>query len=210
MLNGISLLTINEKTRFVRALVEERSGRDWCLFLDRDGVINRKIDGDYVRNLTQFEWSPNAVSALKKLENWAPRIVVVTNQQGVGKGLMSAIEVDEIHMHIKNCLAMEGVNIDSIKVCPHLQSANCDCRKPSPSLVLSWLQEHPNAAASLSIVIGDSECDLKMSQNIAKVSGRCEYIQIGFAENLGPSVLFFESLFEFADLVDTVKSLGTE
>lgn len=81
----------------IRKMVAERAGHQWCLFLDRDGVINRQVVGDYVRNWRQFEWLPGAARALKKLRAWAPYIVVVTNQQGVGAGLMSA-EIGRAHV----------------------------------------------------------------------------------------------------------------
>lgn len=85
----------------IRKMVAERAGHQWCLFLDRDGVINRQVVGDYVRNWRQFEWLPGAARALKKLRAWAPYIVVVTNQQGVGAGLMSAVDVMVIHRHLQ-------------------------------------------------------------------------------------------------------------
>src|SRR5215218_1787510 len=63
----------------VGQLVLERAGHEWCLFLDRDGVINRRIDGDYVRSWRNFEWLPRAPLALKRLREYVPYLVVVTN-----------------------------------------------------------------------------------------------------------------------------------
>ena len=106
----------------LREIVAERAGREWCLFLDRDGVINRQIVGDYVRNWQEFEWLPQAPLALGKLREWAPHLVVVTNQQGIGKGLMSADDVAAIHQHVQAELASDDLVIDAFQVCPHLES----------------------------------------------------------------------------------------
>lgn len=163
----------------IRKMVAERAGHQWCLFLDRDGVINRQVVGDYVRNWRQFEWLPGAARALKKLRAWAPYIVVVTNQQGVGAGLMSAVDVMVIHRHLQMQLASDGVLIDGFQVCPHHRSQRCGCRKPRPGLVLDWLRRHPDSEPLLSIVVGDSLSDLELAHNVAAAAGACASVQIG-------------------------------
>ena len=163
----------------VRELVAERAGRKWCLFLDRDGVINRQIAGDYVRDWCDFEWLPRARLALKVLRTWAPHLVVVTNQQGIGRGLMSAADVAAIHDNFRAELAADGVMMDSIQVCPHLDSAACTCRKPRPGLVLDWLRQHPDIDRSLCVMVGDSQSDLELAQEVAFETGGCASIRIG-------------------------------
>jgi histidinol-phosphate phosphatase family protein len=147
-----------------RALVEERAGRQWCLFLDRDGVINRRIDCDYVRNWRQFEWLPGALEALTILNRWAPYIVVVTNQQGIGKGLMTDHDVELIHRRMQDEAADSGREFDGIQLCPHLASADCECRKPRPGLVLDWLHRNPSCDPRLCVVVGDSLSDLQLGR----------------------------------------------
>ena len=149
----------------VGKLVADRIGRDWCLFLDRDGVINRRVVGDYVRSWRQFEWLPGAQVALKTLREWAPHLVVVTNQQGIGKGLMSARDVATVHTHLEADLAAGGVAIDGFAVCPHLESAGCACRKPAPGLVrwndaprgvaLPWKSD--DLSAALGVTVSDED-----------------------------------------------------
>lgn len=183
----------------VQEIVAERAGREWCLFLDRDGVINREVVGDYVRSWRHFEWLPGAPLALKKLREWAPYLVVVTNQQGIGKGLMSAEDVAAIHQHLHAELAADGVKIDAFQVCPHLESAGCACRKPRPGLVLDWLGEHPDCEPLLSIMVGDSLSDLELARNVAAAAGGCVSIQIrGRASLRGFADASFDSLWDFA------------
>jgi histidinol-phosphate phosphatase family protein len=187
------------------SLIAERAGNEWCLFLDRDGVINRQIVGDYVRSWRQFQWLPNAATALKTLRDWAPHLVIVTNQQGIGKGLMSVQDVEGIHRKLRTELALEGVTIDAVQVCPHLEAANCHCRKPSPGMVLEWLRKNPENHASLSIVVGDSGRDMELARNVATARGGCASIQIGGADLGGIADASFESLWDFAVAVDNVR-----
>jgi histidinol-phosphate phosphatase family protein len=187
-------------------MVAERAGREWCLFLDRDGVINRQVVGDYVRSWRHFEWLPRAPLALKKLRAWAPYLVVVTNQQGICKGLMSADDVAAIHQHLQAELAEEGVTIDAFQVCPHLASAECACRKPRPGLVLDWLGQHPDCDPSLSIVAGDSQSDLELADNVAAAVGGCGSIAIGVRGGVGVVADgSFDSLWDFAVAVGRAR-----
>lgn len=195
----------SESARYiaVQKLVVARAGREWCLFLDRDGVMNRQIVGDYVRTWRDFEWLPRAPLALKRLSEWAPHLVVVTNQQGIGKRLMSADDVAAIHHRLQTRLAANGVSIDAIQVCPHLESAECACRKPAPGLVLDWLRQHPDSDPSLSIMIGDSRSDIELAHNVAAASGGCASIQIGRSANNGAVAnASFDSLWDFAVAVE--------
>jgi histidinol-phosphate phosphatase family protein len=179
-------------------MVAQRAGREWCLFLDRDGVINRQIVGDYVRSWRHFEFLPRAPLALKGLREWAPHLVVVTNQQGIGKGLMSADDVIEIHERLQAELAAGGAAIDAVEVCSHLEAAGCPCRKPRPGLVLDWLGRHPYSDPLLSIVVGDSLRDLELAHNVAAAVGGCASIQIGGAGLRGVADASFDSLWDFA------------
>ena len=78
-------------------LKDLRINKDWTLFLDRDGVINKKIENDYVRNWSQFEFIEGVIEALKILRNIFGKIIIVTNQRGIGRGLMTENDLHEIH-----------------------------------------------------------------------------------------------------------------
>ncbi|MBB3607007.1 histidinol-phosphate phosphatase family protein [Mycolicibacterium sp. BK556] len=190
----------------IRQIVADRIGRDWCLFLDRDGVINRQIVDDYVRSWADFEWLPRARDAIKKLSEWAPHLVVVTNQQGVGKHLMSIDAVTTIHQNIQAALIQDGVTVNGFQVCPHLESQHCSCRKPQPGLVLDWLNDHPAVEASLSVVAGDSPSDMELAQNVATAVGGCVSIGIGGrASVVGFANASFNSLWDFAVAVEHAR-----
>ena len=190
----------------VRKLVAERAGREWCLFLDRDGVINRRIEGGYVRGWGGFEWLPQVPLALKMLREWAPRLVVVTNQQGIGKGLMSAEDVESIHHHVRVELATKAVSIDAIQVCPHLESAGCACRKPRTGLIIGWLHDHPDIDPSLSVMVGDSQSDLELAKRVSVEVGGCASVQIGERDMHGVIAdASFDSLSDFAIAVERAR-----
>jgi histidinol-phosphate phosphatase family protein len=146
-----------------------------------------------------FVWLPGARQALAKLRDWAPHLVIVTNQQGVGKGLMSADDLAAIHQQIQAELARDRVAIDAFQVCPHLESASCACRKPRPGLVVDWLAQNRQAEPSLSIMVGDSHSDLELARNVAAITGGCASIQIrGLDSRNGPADASFDSLWDFA------------
>lgn len=195
--------------RAVQEMILERTGREWCLFVDRDGVINRRIVGDYVRTCEDFEWLPNARRALRLLRGgWAPHLVVVTNQQGVGKGLMSNDDLVAIHDHVQSVLSTDGVRVDGFQVCQHLEAAKCNCRKPRPELILKWLANNPSSVPDLSIMVGDSRSDIQLARNVAAEVGGCASIRIGGRvdpENMADAS--FDSLWDFAV---AVGKLGEE
>lgn len=188
----------------VSSLVAERAGRNWCLFLDRDGVINTRVVDDYVRGTDQFEWRPLAQEAIEVLRDWAPNLVVVTNQQGVGKGLMTADTVAEIHQHLQSQLP-SGCDIDAFLVCPHLESDVCSCRKPKPGLVLDWLDRHPETEASLSVIVGDSPSDMQLARNVAAEVDGCTGISVGNG-SLPAGDASFDSLWDFAVAVQRARN----
>ena len=198
-----------ERYLVVKNWVSERADRQWCLFLDRDGVVNRRIAGDYARTWGDFEWLPGALEALVTLREWAPQLVVVTNQQGVGKGLMRAEDVSEIHRRLQADLSDAGALVDGFQVCPHLEAVGCSCRKPKPNLVLDWLRQHPESEPSLSIMVGDSRSDIELAQNVGVSTGRCVSIHIGSPKLGAAAHASFDSLWEFAVMVaDAREELG--
>jgi len=180
--------------------VRARSGRDWCLFLDRDGVINTRIMDGYVRDWTEFDFLPGVLTALGILARWAPHIVVVTNQQGVGKGIMSAADLADIHDRMQRAVAEAGGRIDAIQSCPHLAGDGCACRKPNTGMAEEYLTAHPEIEPSLSVMIGDTDSDIEMGRRLAAVTGGCITVRIDRA--LDPLAdLTFPDLAGFAETV---------
>lgn len=141
-------------------IADWRLGREWTLFLDRDGVINRQIKGDYVRHWDQFEWIPGsqeAIAGLSALFGW---VFIATNQQGVGKGLMTGEAVEEIHDRLIQGVERAGGRIDRIYYCPALVQANAPCRKPEIGMALQAQMDFPGVDLRHSIMVGDSETDI--------------------------------------------------
>ena len=110
--------------------------KEWTLFLDRDGVINKKIENDYVRNWSQFEFIDGVIDGvidgLKMLRQIFGEIIIVTNQRGIGLGLMTEEDLHKIHESMKKVFEENGIFIDKIYYCPHdYEKEICDCRKPN-------------------------------------------------------------------------------
>lgn len=133
-----------------------------CLFLDRDGVINVKPpDGGYVRTWEEFRLIPAAVDWICLFNALDFLVIVVTNQRGVARGLMSTENLTDIHTRMIAALARQGARIDDIFVCPH-EEGTCDCRKPRPGLVRQARQRW-DIDMSRSLLIGDSESDRQLA-----------------------------------------------
>ena len=137
--------------------------RDRVAFLDRDGVINEPPGGTgYVTAWDQFHFIDGALDALRTLKGKGYRLVVVTNQQGVGKGLMDLGALKAIHRNLCACCAEHGAALDGVFFCPHLASDGCDCRKPRPGLIHQAIRElNLDLDYDHSWLIGDSPRDVQ-------------------------------------------------
>lgn len=164
-------------------IIDERAGRPWCLFLDRDGVVNTRILGGYVRSWDEFHFEAGALDAMPILARWAPRIVLVTNQQGIGKDLMTEADLAAIHERMLSEVAAAGGRIDAISFCPHLVADACDCRKPRPGMATDYLREHPEIDGSRSLMIGDTASDVEMGRRLALETGGGATIRIAAADD---------------------------
>lgn len=135
-----------------------------CLFLDRDGVINRKLPDAYVRTTQEFEFLPGVPEAIRHAREYFDRIVVVTNQQGIGKGIMSVEDLERVHTHMVKALKQEGAYLDAIYYCPELSGPDALCRKPNIGMALQALQEFPDIILSESVIAGDSPADMRLGE----------------------------------------------
>lgn len=140
--------------------------RGGTLFLDRDGVVNRKVDGDYVRGWAGFEFLPGALEALARLAGLFGTIVVVTNQRGVGRGLMRETDLADIHRRMVAEVERAGGRIDGVYHCPHDLDVGCQCRKPGLGLVRQAMREHPGIDLLRSVLAGDSESDMALARRL--------------------------------------------
>ena len=144
-----------------------------CIFLDRDGVINKNMDTN--PTVKDFELLEGTADAIKKINKTDYLSVVVTNQPMIAKGFVTESEVKEIHKKMETLLGYEGAFIDGIYYCPHHPDKgfegeikelkiDCECRKPKPGMLLKAAEKF-NIDLNKSWIIGDSENDLIAGKN---------------------------------------------
>jgi D-glycero-D-manno-heptose 1,7-bisphosphate phosphatase len=163
-----------------------------AIFFDRDGVVNVSPGPGYITRIVDFKLMPGIIEILTWCKEQGFLTVLVTSQQGVGKGQMTEADLDGIHAHLQAQLGPQSAAFDLIQACTHLEGT-CTCRKPSPQMILE-------AAAALSInlkasaLIGDHDRDIRMAQNAG----------VGFAIRLAGE----SSVFELGDaLAHTIPEL---
>lgn len=136
-----------------------------ALFLDRDGVINKQIVDGYVLKTEQFVFHDKVIEALQRLHQLFDRVVLVTNQQCVGKGLCTEAQIADIHAWMQEQLRLQHVAFNGIYCCPHLATAKCDCRKPQPGMALQAQRDFPEIELSRSVMVGDALSDMQFAVN---------------------------------------------
>jgi histidinol-phosphate phosphatase family protein len=130
-----------------------------AVFLDRDGVINRKApEGEYIAKRCEFVLLPGVRSAVRQLHNMGFLIIIVTNQRGVARRRVTCEELDSIHQDLLHAFSAAGAPITAIYVCPH--ESGCDCRKPAPGMLLRAAREHAIDLQG-SWIVGDSASDIE-------------------------------------------------
>ncbi len=134
-----------------------------AFFFDRDGVVNRSPGAGYVLRHQDFHLSEGIIESLAFLKARGYALILVTSQQGVGKGLMSQATLDDIHATMQSELAEHSAAFDGLYACTHL-SGTCICRKPSPEMILQAAQEH-DLDLSRSWLVGDHDRDIQMAIN---------------------------------------------
>jgi len=144
-----------------------------AVFLDRDGVINTKLIGDYVKRTGEFTFIPDIFEVLPAIHEAGMLAIVVTNQRGIGRGLMSASDLEAVHAMMQRELAHRtGQTLDAIYFCPHDHHSACNCRKPLPGMLLQAAVDHA-IALSESWMIGDSESDIE-----AGIAAGCHTVRV--------------------------------
>ena len=159
------------------------------VFLDRDGVVNKKPpEGQYVTSWRKFEIIPGAVQAVRLLNEAGVLVIVVTNQRGVARGAMTDEAVRAIHGRMLAAMMAAGARLDGVYYCPH-EEASCDCRKPMVGLFMQAKSAFPDITFEDSFVIGDSERDLEAGRRLG-----ARVIRIG--ERVVPGELWASSLLD--------------
>ena len=134
-----------------------------AVFIDRDGTIN--VNVGYLDNPERFKMYPGVTEGIKLLKKNGFKIIVVTNQSGIGRGYFSIKTLEKINQKMKNELSGKGANVDAIYYCPHHPEDNCNCRKPRTGLLEAAIKEF-NLDISLSYIIGDRMLDMEAGHKI--------------------------------------------
>lgn len=140
--------------------------KDWTLFLDRDGVINRRIPDTYISNLEDFEFLPGVLEMVADLSKMFRHLIIVTNQQGIGRGLMTAEELEIVHDHMLSEITQAGGCIDGVYYCGDLARQSGNCRKPSPIMAYRAQKDFHDIIFTKSIMVGDTIADVGFGQNL--------------------------------------------
>lgn len=144
--------------------------KDWTLFLDRDGVINVRREGEYITKPEDFvfiDGVPQAISELNKIFKY---IFIVTNQQGIDKGLMTENDLSAIHKKMLDELAIANARIDDIFYCPDLEGSNSFFRKPNIGMALAARKKYPDINFKKSVMVGDSISDMVFGKRLGMVT----------------------------------------
>lgn len=135
------------------------------LFLDRDGVINKRKVGGYITKWDDFEILPGVLEAISVFSQHFDRIVMVTNQQGIGKGLMTEEALNSIHEKFGKLVEEHKGHIDAFYYCPMLKAEANNCRKPGIKMALKAQEDFPEIDLNNSMMIGDTASDMNFAKN---------------------------------------------
>jgi histidinol-phosphate phosphatase family protein len=167
--------------------------KEWTLFLDRDGVINKRIENDYVKHWMEFEFEKDVLPNFKRLNEVFGTIVVVTNQQGIGKGIYTKEDLELIHGNMLYELKYYNGIINKVYYSPYLASENHQTRKPNIGMALQAKKDHPHIDFKKSIIVGDSMSDMEFGRTAGMTT-----VFIGAEKVSDPRIdLQFNSLAEF-------------
>lgn len=160
-------------------LTEQFLKNEKFIFLDRDGVLNVKASkSNYITKWENWKWIDGSLDALNILTKNGYKIIIITNQAGIARGMMSINDLEDIHYKMVLDIKNYGGNIEKIYYCPHSWNANCFCRKPMPGMLIQAQNDY-NLNLTNTYFIGDDERD-----GLAAISAGTKYIQVDEVNNL--------------------------
>lgn len=180
-----------------------------AVFLDRDGVLNQYLPGDYVKTPRELVLLPGIPEAVRALNDAGYLVFLISNQQGVAKGLMTEADLTGVNNALRDGLATAGAAITKSYYCPHASGA-CDCRKPKPGMLLRAAEEF-GIDLSASVFIGDTETDAEA----ARAAGVGRFFLVLSGKFYDPAVALDTKRFPvppdgvYSSLVEAVAALVT-
>jgi histidinol-phosphate phosphatase family protein len=178
---------------------------NWTLFLDRDGVLNKRKINEYVLNSRELVLEEKVPESLAILKNYFSLLLVVTNQQGIGKGLMSDEDLNSIHEKLVKEIEQGNGRIDKIYYCPALKQENSFMRKPSPGMGLLARKDFPEINFKKSVMVGDTISDMLFGKRLKMITVFIGTNHTLISENYKIIDLAFDSLYEFARYLQNQK-----
>ncbi|MCX7607056.1 MAG: HAD family hydrolase [Bacteroidia bacterium] len=171
----------------------------WTLFLDRDGVINIEKTGGYILSWEEFRFEEGAVEALVRLSSLFGRIVVVTNQRGVGRGLMSKEDLEDIHLRMRAVIQQAGGRVDAVYACTDVTDDSF-CRKPQVGMAYWARRDFPDIDFARSVMVGNSESDMRFGRALGMytvwIASVHPFPSPGLADEVWPSLKAWAFSFE--------------
>lgn len=160
-----------------------------CIFFDRDGIVNQSPGPGYVERWADFHILPEFVDILRIVTELGYVSVIITNQRGVGRGIMTLETLEDMHRHLRSTLKEQyGLELLDIFTCTHDHADNCECRKPKPGMFFAAAQKHA-IDLSQSWMIGDSSKDVEAGR-----AAGCHTILVNPADTPDHVDLTFESM----------------
>jgi histidinol-phosphate phosphatase family protein len=149
----------------------------WTLFLDRDGVINQRKMGGYITSKNEFTFEEGVLDAIAVFNKAFQYIFVVTNQQGIGKGLMTEEDLLEIHRFMAEEIEKNGGRITRCYFAPELKNAENSTRKPSSAMALQAKSEFQAIDFEKSIMVGDTDSDILFGKSLNMKTVRIQTVE---------------------------------
>ncbi len=150
-----------KKNNLEKIISAIKTEKNWTLFLDRDGVINQRIPGNYVQYPNEFKFINGSDTAIHIFSKYFKIIVVVTNQQGVGKNIMAHENLHKVHEFMIEGINRVGGRVDKVYYCPELAKNNPKCRKQNIGMGLQAQKDFPDINFEKSVMVGDSISDIQ-------------------------------------------------
>lgn len=171
------------------------------LFLDRDGVINQRKIGGYIQCWEEFKFIDGVKEALEIFNKKFSHIFVVTNQQGIGKGLMSEEDFQTVTTNMLKEVDLAGGRIDKVYHCPDLKEVSSPNRKPNVGMAFKASRDYPQIIFSDSIMVGDSNSDMLFGKRCGMTT---VFIDNKIGENIDLELVdyTFDNLIGFANFLD--------
>lgn len=171
--------------------------RNYTLFLDRDGVINKPKADDYVKSAKEFEFTTEAIEAIRELKSRFKHVIVLTNQQGIDRSIMTISDLEDVHLKMYNTLKMNNVDyFDLVLYAPYLRVDEHHWRKPEIGMP-KQAKNYLDIDFDQCVMLGDSPGDMELADNIGAAKVRILNEQFNFDNQ----DLFFSSLAEFAHFI---------